>query len=671
MRAWINRLDVRRKLLLVCCALALPGLVFTAFLARDVYAGLHSARSEQRGLQYAGAIEALMAPIAKHRGLMASVIQRDAEAAATEAKLQQLEAEVRPLMSALRTLPKTDGDRFQLQDSMNALDERWQHIVNDARRMTTRESFVEHTELLKQMVGISALAADRSGLILDPDALTYSLMDAAVLHVPAAELAIGNVRGLANTFGRQPSRSRDDQVRIGAEMALMQYELEKLQASALRAADASPAIAQRIKSDVESAIAQAGALTAAVNAQLIQETTAPAPKELFALGTAAYDKLTGLYADLSRELFKEIEMRVTSAGRTLAIVLGLMVLVYAAAIALAVRLCSGIARGVGDLTRGIDRIAAGQVGVLQPFAEDREFARLLNRLYGLDNKLAQVVTRVKQSASTVRTAADESERGTDDLSQRTQEQAAALEETAASMEQITAAVRQNTEHARLAHELTIQACHRAEQGGKTVEQAIGAVSEISASSRKMADIIGVIDEIAFQTNLLALNAAVEAARAGEQGRGFAVVASEVRNLAQRSAVAARQIKQLIGDSVGKVQAGSALVEASGTALADIVKSIQQVSTLIAGIATASDEQSAGIEQVNTAVSSMDTCTQQNAALVEQASAAAKNMASEARELQDEVAFFTVGADPSTARAMPTANIGAAWPIESDYERAAA
>jgi methyl-accepting chemotaxis protein len=282
------------------------------------------------------------------------------------------------------------------------------------------------------------------------------------------------------------------------------------------------------------------------------------------------------------------------------------------------------------------------------------FKVLAEGMNGLIDNMANVVRAMAVAAAEVRTGSEEISRGNLNLSQRTEEQASSLEETASSMEEMTSTVKNNADNAAQANQLAIAARTQAERGGAVVQSAVSAMAGINSASNKIADIIGVIDEIAFQTNLLALNAAVEAARAGEQGRGFAVVASEVRNLASRSAEAAKEIKALIQDSVAKVADGSKLVGESGQVLADIVVGVKRVTDVVAEIAASSQEQAAGIEQVNKAVVSMDEVTQQNAALVEEASAAAQALTDQAIALAQLIERYQVGGTSPVAGADPRA-----------------
>jgi methyl-accepting chemotaxis protein len=290
----------------------------------------------------------------------------------------------------------------------------------------------------------------------------------------------------------------------------------------------------------------------------------------------------------------------------------------------------------GDLTQ---RVQSGA-------AQSEELRAIASAVNALIDNMGTIVRGIHSTAGEVRRAANEIAAGNENLSQRTEEQSSSLEETASSMEQMTTTVKQNADNAAQANQLALAAREQAERGGVIVNQAITAMSDINQASKKIADIIGVIDEIAFQTNLLALNAAVEAARAGEQGRGFAVVASEVRSLAGRSATAAKEIKGLIQDSVRKVEDGSARVTQSGQTLVEIVASVKKVSDIVAEIAAASREQSSGIEQVNRAVMQMDELTQQNATLVEQASESARSLSSLTEALESNVARYRLSAENS-------------------------
>jgi len=330
------------------------------------------------------------------------------------------------------------------------------------------------------------------------------------------------------------------------------------------------------------------------------------------------------------------------SGRTYLIVLALVAL--AIGVAIAWLLTRSIVDPIGEALLIAETVAAGDLS--QEFETERggDFGRLLRGMGDMEDTLTDLVTRIKASTDSIAVASRQIAAGNQDLSSRTEQQASSLEETAASMEELTSTVKQNADNARQANQLAVSASAVAVKGGSVVSQVVDTMGSINASSRKIVDIIGVIDGIAFQTNILALNAAVEAARAGEQGKGFAVVASEVRSLAQRSASAAKEIKTLIGDSVDKVEEGSKQVQEAGRTMDEIVGSVRRVTDIMGEITAASQEQTSGIEQINQAITQMDQVTQQNAALVEEASAAAQSLQEQADNLVRAVSTFNLDAD---------------------------
>ncbi len=346
---------------------------------------------------------------------------------------------------------------------------------------------------------------------------------------------------------------------------------------------------------------------------------------------------------LVEHFIRDVEASAAEAAANAALGRNAMIGAAIVGLLLGLALAWSITRSItGPLARATGVADALARGDLTQHVESRsqdELGRLLQALGNTVRQLARMVAEVKGSSDTIGTATGEIAAGNADLSQRTEEQASSLEETASSIEEITSTVKLNAENAAEANRLAIGASEVAVKGGKVVGEVVDTMSSINESSKKIVDIIGVIDGIAFQTNILALNAAVEAARAGEQGRGFAVVAGEVRSLAQRSAAAAKEIKALIGDSVDKVGAGTKLVDDAGKTMEEIVVAVKRVTDIMAEITAASREQSAGIEQVNQAITQMDEVTQQNAALVEQAAATAEALADQAQQLNGAVAAF--------------------------------
>jgi methyl-accepting chemotaxis protein len=347
--------------------------------------------------------------------------------------------------------------------------------------------------------------------------------------------------------------------------------------------------------------------------------------------------------DVQRKLAEESSAAAAADFRSMVLSLvGIALFAAATALLIAVLMGRAVVRPMRAAIEASGDIARGNLGADIEVRGQDETAELLRAQARMKQELRQLVGEVVAGARSVADTSAQIAQGNLDLSQRTEMQAGTLEETASSMEELTSTVHQNAENARQASQLAVNASEVARKGGAVVGEVVSTMTGISESSRKIADIIGVIDGIAFQTNILALNAAVEAARAGEQGRGFAVVAAEVRNLAQRSAAAAKEIKGLIGESVEKVDAGTRLVDAAGHTMQEIVGSVKKVSDLIAEIAAASEEQSSGIAQVNVAITQMDQVVQQNASLVEEASAATESMKEQAGALLRTVSRFDLG-----------------------------
>ena len=374
---------------------------------------------------------------------------------------------------------------------------------------------------------------------------------------------------------------------------------------------------------------------------------------------ASLKKLAVLEARLLDDAAAQIRSRYEN-GRLLLISLGVVAILLG--IACAYWITRSITRPITRAVEVAQAVSAGDLTSHIVVDSRDETGQLMHALKNMNDKLVSIVGQVRVGTESISTASSEIAAGNLDLSSRTEEQASSLEETASSMEELTSTVKRNADNARSANQLAIDASQIASKGGVVVSEVVSTMGSINDSSRKIVDIISVIDAIAFQTNILALNAAVEAARAGEQGRGFAVVASEVRNLAQRSSAAAKEIKGLIDDSVQKVEAGSQLVDKAGRTMDEIVQSISHVTQIMNEITDASDEQRAGIEQVNQAIGQMDQVTQQNAALVEEAAAAAESMQEQAAKLAEVVGVFKLDATQQYAAASAAPSMTARAPV---------
>jgi len=642
MQRWIRDLTLARKFSLVglftLLMLAIPSVIALRQAASDVafarqeYAGLAPVRAALRAVQVTQ----------QHRGLANAVLAGNADMAAQREGKRD---EVAKALQALRAAVAGLGDEA-LDRHAGAVASDWAALAPavDGSSVTPAESFARHTRLVVAQLELLQDITHVSGIVLHPDAAGYFLQGGMLDHLPAVTEALGQLRARGTALLTRGEAGPEDRLQLGSLRQQAGDALARTRKALALASRHDAGVKQAISAALAAATAGADAAFKLAEEQIVKaEKLAYPAKDFFAVTTQAVDQQFQLIEAGLSALDALFQASIARAQWHFALILGGIALlggavawllwVVAASTTRAVREAADLAAAVaaGDLTRRVR-------------AEGRdEVASLMQALTRMNDSLAQVVGSVRENADNVATASSQIAQGNQDLSGRTEQQASALQETAAAMEELGSTVRQNADNARQANQLAQNASTVAQQGGTVVGEVVETMRGIHESSRRIADIIGTIDGIAFQTNILALNAAVEAARAGEQGRGFAVVAGEVRTLAQRSAEAAREIKSLISASVERVEHGNALAQRAGTTMDEVVGAIRRVSDIVGEISAASSEQSRGVGQVGEAVTQMDQTTQQNAALVEQSAAAAESLSQQARRLADSVAAFRLAA----------------------------
>jgi len=654
--------------------------------------GIDFAEKEVVGVEYLVPVQDVLKSVSEHRALVS--------AASQDKRFQNMlggkQSEVASAIAAVDAVSSKYAEELDLSGDWSNIKNQWGNLKNNAYRMNVADSSAAHTALINNVLGFMESVADGSNLILDPVLESYYLMDAVVIRLPGAQ---SNIEGLRNLLAQQ---KKSGQLSAAVRLEIKVYlnsiagdlTTSKRSLEIAFANDAS--LASKLDSSLKTFLRAGETYIGFVNGLLTDASPADYEQAFNVAGQTLVSwnslsdstavELTALLDDRTSEL-------TTSLYRDLSVVIFFILIAFVFGFWVIRTITKPMAEAIGvfgrieegdlnseikvdskdetgqllcalrdmqntlgvidDVTRMLAAMAAGNMTTRITEQYRGKFEELKSYSNDLAEKFSGVVGSIQESAYNVKTTADEISQGNNNLSKRTEEQAAALEQTAASMEEITSTIVQNTENARQANDLASSARETAETGGKVVSTAINAMAEINESSKKMADIVSVIDEIAFQTNLLALNASVEAARAGEQGRGFAVVAGEVRNLAGRSATSAKEIKELIEDSLIKVDEGSKLVNHSGDTLEEIVASVAKVSHIVAEITAASEEQSVGIGEINRAVTQMDSATQQNAALVEEVAAASESMGEEAADLEGQMKFFDIGGSTGASRSVRT------------------
>jgi len=640
----LHRLSLAQKFLI----LGLVALVMTAIPSvlyfKKSMSDVAYAQHEDRAMGAVMALNNLVQFTQTHRGLSASMLSGNEGLAARRPTMR--DKVVRALDTLEAEFKQAEGSS-QVMALLGETRQSWNTLEKGVanRELKPSDSTRLHTQLITRFLEINDEILSEFGLTLDPQAHTYHLIQASLVSTPRLAENLGIMRGMGSgflTLGNVPPEGRATLQALNKRALEVKSEMTR---HLNRSFAASPAIRAVLAEGVSNKLATVDTALALADQAIISATDITQP------AAAYFDEFTrtidGLYefnAVAMKTLQQEMDDRISGLQQVQYWVMALLLLALAGAVALATAFVRSITGPVSDAVATASAVAQGDLSVPVALRGSNELGQLLQAMANMQSHLATVVVSVRQGAEGVATASAEIAQGNNDLSARTEQQASALEETAASMEQLNATVKQNADNARQANQLAMSASTVAVQGGEVVGRVVDTMKGINDASRKISDIISVIDGIAFQTNILALNAAVEAARAGEQGRGFAVVASEVRSLAGRSADAAKEIKSLINASVAQVEHGTALVDQAGVTMTEVVNSIRRVTDIMGEISAASTEQSQGVAQVGEAITQMDQVTQQNAALVEEMAAAASSLKSQAGELVQTVALFKVSGD---------------------------
>ena len=644
MIGWITRAPLWQKFALIGAISGCAALVPSVLVIHQEWLAMTHAQTEAAGMAPAGDILELVRLTQQHRGQSAGALSGNSTA---KAKREELQPRVNQAWNkAIQSVGQVDT---QVGASGQKIQGNWQALTQAVtqQQLSGEQSNQRHTGLIEaQMDWLDALM-DASGLELEPEASNSHLITATLLHLPhmAESMGQARARGAAILGKGEATAEQRILVRAIAENARTAFRAARASLDSAIAAD--PSLKPPLEQSIGQALNAAESAIATVQAKIVTADKLDYPvADYLSTMTHAIDVQYELIGTARTLLSQRLDQRAqTNRIKLIGLATAIVVLSTLGGLVIFV-IARGTLRELGgepDYAADIVRaIAGGNLAVnVQTRPGDR--TSLLATMEMMREHLSQTVTHVRLSSDSIATGSREIAMGNADLSQRTEEQASNLQNTASSMEQLGSTVRHNAETAQSAAQLAASASTVATRGGEIVTEVVATMSDIHARSQKIADIIGVIDGIAFQTNILALNAAVEAARAGEHGRGFAVVAGEVRSLSQRSAEAAREIKSLINASVDTVAAGTALVDTAGRTMQDIVQQVRQVSDLIGEISHASSEQTAGITQVADAVAQLDQVTQQNAALVEQSAAAADSLSQQARKLVEAVTFFKTDA----------------------------
>lgn len=630
----MQQLRLLPKFSLLALVFLTPLLVVTAFLFNELQKSIVIAQQEQVGVSYIRHINDIIHLAQQHRSLQHMLLNGNGKLTETT---QQVRSDITREMTQFDILQKTD-DNFDTRALWVQVNNTWQSLQSNLATDTSKASYDRHTDLLNQLTRLNTLIADRSNLSLDPQSESHHLVNLFTRTLPFINENLAEITGRGASIIDTGLFEGNEDVQLNSDIMLTKHTLANIPDQLQTLYREDPALKIILTSKAASIPATLTFLERA-RIEVLNSANQTSGNEFYEAGNQRMEDLSAFATTTANLINGLLQQRIDQATGWRDQMLAGVLLALTIAVYLFAGFYTSFSREVKRLENAVDSAASGDLTHDIHASGKDEISGLINAFGGMTLNLAKLVAEVRAGTETINLAAHEIASGNADLSARTESQAASLEQTASSMEELTATVQQNADHAQRASQLATSASTVAVKGGTAVYQVIDSMGSIRESSRKIADIISVIDSIAFQTNILALNAAVEAARAGEQGRGFAVVATEVRNLAQRSAGAAKEIKQLISNSVNQVEIGSKLVNDAGHTMQDVVTAIKQVADIVGEITLASQEQSAGIAQVNQTITHMDEMTQQNAAMVEQAAAAAESLENQATTLAEAVRVF--------------------------------
>ena len=644
MLRWLTQLRLAQKFILLG-AITLVMIAFpSALYLKETVSDVRQAHRQAAGVPVLMALNMVMQHTQVHRGLSAGVLSGNQ--AMEQRRTGAREAVNQAIADTSALLTKTDAPA-QEQERLHKWQQDWQALEQTVAsgKIEAAESFARHTALVADLMLMNEELLAAYNLQSNADPANIALLQAALVQAPLLSEGVGQIRAMGTGFLTQAFLSVDDR---GAFRALIsQTSGQQKQAGRFiqRAMQLNPTYQQVLGEQVKKATVLLNESMGLAQNEVLEIDLLQYPAaEYFDKLTQAIESVNAVRISGAERLFVLMEAEAARQSNLLILLTGVQLALLAAAVGLTLLFVRSITRPLHHAVALALAVADGNLAGADEPTGRNEIGELIAAQQQMRSRLRPIVQQVRQGSDAVALASAEIAQGNQDLSGRTESQASALEQTAASMEQLSATVRQNADSAQEASRLTQSAHSIASQGGAMVTQMVQTMQGIHDSSRKVSDIIGVIDSIAFQTNILALNAAVEAARAGEQGRGFAVVASEVRSLAGRSAEAAREIKRLIDDSVQRVGDGNALAQQTGETMQEMVGAIQKVNTIVSAISNASQEQADGVVQVGDAITQMDQVTQQNAALVEEMAAAATSLHSRSQELVQAVAVFHLNED---------------------------